>query len=314
MKCFLRIIVFILSVVVINSYKFPCQDETLVPFPDPDGCESFEDAYREAIEWLQQRMPPWDKENRATLFGQVDRDGVAVDGLNEGIANTGVNLSLTAKKEFPWAWNIPKDIWYDYNLPYASVNEARNNWRPLISNLSIPLLEYLTINIKSNQPSIEEVVSVINGDINPSYENIWTKMGSIYNGSPIKFVAGQTPLIFDPMSIIAYGYASCTGISIVLIDALRSVGICARLTGTPAWHGNESEGNHNWLEVYSPDLPFHWGLIEGLPAGSGENISDPCNKWFCGPSQFGSNSTGISPVYAAHWNGLDDSVYYPLAW
>jgi hypothetical protein len=50
------------------------------------------------------------------------------------------------------------------------------------------------------------------------------------------FKSQQTPLIFDPMSTIAYSFASCTGVSIFLIDALRSVGIAARIAGTPAWN------------------------------------------------------------------------------
>lgn len=72
-------------------------------------------------------------------------------------------------------------------------------------------------------------------------------------GQPIVFKSQQTPLIFDPMSIIAYSFASCTGVSIFLIDALRSVGIAARIAGTPAWNQIEENGNHNWLEVWSPE-------------------------------------------------------------
>jgi transglutaminase-like putative cysteine protease len=33
------------------------------------------------------------------------------------------------------------------------------------------------------------------------------------------------------MQVIAAGYASCTGLSIFLVDALRAVGIPARVTG-----------------------------------------------------------------------------------
>ena len=57
-------------------------------------------------------------------------------------------------------------------------------------------------------------------------------------------------MIFYPMSTMVFGYASCTGISILYVDALRSVGIPARLVGTPAWHGKENDGNHNWVEVH----------------------------------------------------------------
>ena len=47
----------------------------------------------------------------------------------------------------------------------------------------------------------------------------------------------RTPHIYDPMSTLLYGYASCTGVSILFVDALRTIGIPARVVGTPAWHG-----------------------------------------------------------------------------
>ena len=42
--------------------------------------------------------------------------------------------------------------------------------------------------------------------------------------------------------------ASCSGLSILLTDALRSVGIPSRIAGTANWHDNR--GNHNWCEVW----------------------------------------------------------------
>ena len=42
--------------------------------------------------------------------------------------------------------------------------------------------------------------------------------------------------------------ASCTGLSVLLVDALRAAGIPARFAGTPAWH--DDRGNHSWVEVW----------------------------------------------------------------
>lgn len=132
---------------------------------------------------------------------------------------------------------------------------------------------------------------------------------------PIYFKSGQTPLIFDPMSTIAYGYASCTGISILFCNALRAVGIPARVVGTPAWYGNSTNGNHNWVEVYvgggdedqnddDDDHPesniddedeHSWKFLEGIPANPSDTLNgDPCQRWFCDPSRYPS-----SKVYAA---------------
>ena len=93
--------------------RSPCGDNE-VPFPTAHGsswtCEALESAQREATGWLKQRLPPWDQLNEATLFGEPD----GPDGLDTGVASVGVNTSLHAKIAFPWAWDVPKDIFNNY--------------------------------------------------------------------------------------------------------------------------------------------------------------------------------------------------------
>ena len=60
-----------------------------------------------------------------------------------------------------------------------------------------------------------------------------------------------------PVQTWAAGHASCTGLSIFLISALRSVGIPVRLAGTPAWV--LTDGNHDWVEVRLADVPLMQG-------------------------------------------------------
>ena len=152
--------------------------------------------------------------------------------------------------------------------------------------------------------------------------NIWKRLGkpaTVLTGDdsgnesctteikPIFFKSGQTPLIFDPMSTIGFGYASCTGISILFCNALRAVGVPARVVGTPAWYGNRTNGNHNWVEVYvgaasndndnDNDVADEdsWKFLEGLPANPNDSLNgDPCQRWFCDTSRYPS-----SKVYAA---------------
>jgi hypothetical protein len=59
-----------------------------------------------------------------------------------------------------------------------------------------------------------------------------------------------------------------TGLRIFLIDALRSVGIPARLVGTPAWNNDPRNGNHNWVEVWVDSIS-EWQFIQAEPAGGG---------------------------------------------
>ena len=70
-----------------------------------------------------------------------------------------------------------------------------------------------------NKMSVSDVVYFVN-------DMIWS--GAF--GNTVVFKSSQTPLIFDPMSIIVFGYASCTGVSIFLVDALRSLGVAARMS------------------------------------------------------------------------------------
>ena len=114
------------------------------------------------------------------------------------------------------------------------------------------------------------------------------------------------------MSTMMFGYASCTGISILYIDALRTLGIPARLVGTPAWNGNVTEGNHNWVEVWTgSDISAGWKFIEGLPAGGPyETFDEPCDKWFCNNDHFGGlNNT---KVFAARYS--QSLIHFPMSW
>ena len=145
-----------------------------------------------------------------------------------------------------------------------------------------------------------DVAEAINGYGGNS--SVWQNVGGV------KFHSGQTPLIFDPVSTVAFGYASCTGVSTTYIAALRVAGVPARLVGTPAWLGDPAKGNHNWVEVFEP-ASGAWGFIEGKPAGGGETLADPCDKWFCSPAK-----AAGTQFFAAQWSRATNASIYPMAW
>jgi hypothetical protein len=104
------------------------------------------------------------------------------------------------------------------------------------------------------------------------------------------------------------------------IDALRSVGVPARIAGTPAWNGVEQNGNHNWVEVYLGIDPYcqsdcgdGWYFNEAYPAGPGETFDNPCDKWFCNNSKFNPSDPLTTKVFAAKFSKEGD-VSYPMAW
>lgn len=259
-----------------------------IPWPKNEtlDCQSVEDADAEAQKFLKSNMPPWDLLNLETL--------------QEGILGPSVNISLTARNAYPWAENIPKDIWLNYVLPYANVNEPRVDWMQLFNSKIAPLVQ----NPLFEADNISQVVEILN-------DQIWSVLRP---EGEIKFKGGQTPLIYDPMSVMDYGFASCTGVSIMLVDALRSVGVPARIAGTPAWHANISDGNHNWVEVWmGPGRGLNgedWTFIESRPAGPGETLTDPCDKWFCNPAHFDGKTQAFAPQFDATTN----KTIYPMAW
>ena len=112
----------------------PCPTNT-VPWGD-GTCEPFAVAKRDALKWLRKNAPPADLRNAATLFGTPG----GVDGLDAGVAAVAANATLTAKMRWPWAWSVPRDIFRDYVLPYASANEPRTHWHGLLAKAVEPIL------------------------------------------------------------------------------------------------------------------------------------------------------------------------------
>ena len=215
-----------------NQEKSACPPSQ-VPFPG-NICLDFDDAYNSAYKFLEENMPSWDKTNAVSLGFHTGAPGV--DGLDLGVATLGINISLATKQMRSWAFEVPEDIYSEYVIAYAHANEARSNWRPFLTEVVGKILNGSS---EDEPKTVPEVVSLINSQL-------WS---SGLLGNQVTFKSSQTPLIYDPMSTIVFGYASCTGVSILFADALRAAGVPARLAGTPAWNGNPHNGNHNWIEV-----------------------------------------------------------------
>jgi hypothetical protein len=183
-----------------------------------------------------------------------------------------------AKNELAWAKNVPDSIFYNDVLPYVSLNERRDNWRKDFYNR---FLKYT-----KNCKDIYEALDSIRG-------NIAKETGVTYNTKRKK--ADQSP--YESMEI---NMASCSGLSILLTDACRAMGIPARVAGAPVWH--DKRGNHNWVEVWingkwyfteydSKQLDKGWFLKDA-------GMADPKRKMFA--------------IYASSWKPT--GISYPLVW
>lgn len=265
-----------------------------IPWPG-EACQPAAEAVAAAEAFMHANIFPWDAANEATLF-------------EGGLVGPMVNLSLSARQRFGWAARVPRAIWQDAVLPYALVNEARTDWRSLLWKELIPVVETL-----GNSSTLAEVATLVN-------LKMWAALGKFSGTEKVVFRSEQTPLVFDPMSTLLYGFASCTGISILYVDALRTLGVPARLVGTPAWHGQQLDGNHNWVEVWlgeekaGTNLGDAWAFIEGSPAGGGESFSDACDKWFCNAAHF-APAPNATRVFATAFDRRHGAlVHYPMAW
>uniref|UniRef100_A0A7S3K6I7 Transglutaminase-like domain-containing protein n=1 Tax=Aureoumbra lagunensis TaxID=44058 RepID=A0A7S3K6I7_9STRA len=281
--------IFILSLILQWKVEAGCSE---IPFAN-GVCVSANEAVKNATAFLLKNLPPWDKVNQVSLFGEQG----GVDGLDDGIASVGINMSVMAQASYPWAAEISQNMFNEYVATYAMTNEPRTSWRELYTPVSADIVQNVTTQ--------DEAVAAINGYLN---KNI-----SIWNSFGIKFKSSQTPLIYDPISAAAFGYASCTGVSAAFVAALRAIGIPARVVGTPAWRGDTNNGNHNWIEYYRIRTNS-WTFIEAHPSGGGENISNPCSIWFCNQAHFPSTANNATSVYAARFDTVHNDSTYILSW
>jgi len=142
-----------------------------------------------------------------------------------------VDLAIMAYKTNKWSRAVPWKIFLNEVLPYAVVNEPRDEWRAMFNGLFAPMV--------AKARSTNHAIQILN-------EKIWAIWDVVFKG-------GQTPFIMSPMQVLSAGltlewnpnaplnvstysaFASCTGVSIFLVNACRSVGIPARMTGIAQW-------------------------------------------------------------------------------
>ena len=159
--------------------------------------QNITEAQQEAYQFLRDNVMPFDRPFLETMGfhdnQNEDPDTQPLpDGLDQGMIGQTILYALKAKQEFPNTDALPKRIWQEYILNYANANEARTNWRPL-------LYEKLR-HLVTPQMNVSNVVRTVN-------KQMW-KILAPKGHDAIVFKSGSTPLIFDPMSILAFGYVS----------------------------------------------------------------------------------------------------------
>lgn len=183
-----------------------------------------------------------------------------------------LDYALRTRRESRWSKDVPVEVWLDAVLPYANVNERRDAWRR----------DYYERYFQLTQAA-DSLAGVVEG-LN---KQLFTSEGVTYHATK-RPKSNQSP--FESRDA---GYASCTGLSVMLANALRTGGIPARLAGTPLWL--EKTGNHTWVEVWDG---AQWRPVEAFSQAAFEK------PWWAAQTAGLSRANLADPlhrIYAARW-------------
>lgn len=230
-----------------------------------DAGKAYGDRGRRAAWFLVDNMPASDR-------------GV----LSEEFLLSNLDLAMTARTNFPWARAITEAMFLNDLLPYASLDEPRDEWRTDFYKMASEIVR--------DCKSAGEAAQVLNRDL-------FKRVNVHYN-------TGRKRNNQSPAESIQQGKATCTGLAIILVDACRAVGVPARIAGVPQWA--QKEGNHTWTEYWDGDWHF---------LGADEyDKNGPDRAWFNSDAAItvatGTNS--LNQIFASSWRRT--GTYFPLAW
>lgn len=192
-----------------------------------------------------------------------------------------LDLSYVAKRSLAWERTIPNDLFFDSVLPYANVTEPRKSMRAEFQHKYLPFVR------QTNSPG--EAAMLINKALFKDYK-------VTYNTRRLR--TDQCP-----PETIAQGMATCTGLSIMLVDALRAVGVPSRIAGINSWPGRG--GNHTWVEVWNKGAWHFVGAAEPDDAGLD-------HSWFADEAGRAVASNPLNAVWAVTYR--DKGSYFPMVW
>ena len=193
-----------------------------------------------------------------------------------------VRLAYQARAEMPWGKDIPEEIFFNDVLPYAVLDESRDNWRADF----FQRFKKIAGDATTSAQALERINRAIEGELGVKY-------------NPKRRAPNQ-----GPQESMELKMASCTGLSILLADALRSVCIPCRIAGTAMW--TTIEGNHTWNEVW---LPEHqkWRFTEYNPDKKGLD-----HGWLIGYAARGIPGSMAHGIFATSWKS--STHHFPMVW
>ena len=191
-----------------------------------------------------------------------------------------VALAYQARAEVPWGAGLPEAVFLDSVLPHVSVTEPRDSMRAEFHDRYLPLVK--------GCKSPGEAGLVVNKKLFGDYK--------------VRYDTRRKRVDQSSKESIAQGMATCTGLSIMLVEACRSVGVPARVAGIASWPGRG--GNHTWVEIWNDGWHFV-GAAE--PDGNGLD-----HAWFGGEASKAIKEKPQNAIFAVMYRDMGD--YFPLEW
>jgi hypothetical protein len=220
-------------------------------------------AERESLEFLIRNMPTRD-----------------LTTLSHELLLENVQLAHEVASRVPWGQQIPQEIFWNDVLPYANTTEKREPWRRKLYTQFFPKVA------QAKSPS--EAAAILNN--------------SIFGELNVRYSTQRRRADQSPQESIDSGLASCSGLSILLINACRAVGVPARFVGTPLWA--DGSGNHSWVEVWDDGWHF-----TGAAEPNGMNLNA---AWFTGRASQAIGDDPMKAIYAVSYRKTP--IHFPLVW
>ncbi len=217
-----------------------------------------------AARFLVEGMPKGDREN-----------------LTAGFLMGNLDLALEARREFVWAKGLPEEVFFNDVLPYACLDETREDWRSFFYEKTVGLVREAKTTSEAAQAVNKGIFKLVNVHYNRKRK-------------------APNQSAFESIEI---GKATCTGLSIILVEACRSVGVPARIAGTALWASKR--GNHTWVEIWDEGA---WHFM-----GADEYDKKGLNRgWFVKDAAMAIEGEWQHAIWATSWKKTEG--FFPMVW
>ena len=221
-----------------------------------------------------------DEERVGLDFLLAHMPGSDLSSLKADFLLENLSLAYTVRRESAWGKSLPEEVFLNDVLPYANINERRDSWRkefherfwPIVQDVKTPGLAGARLN------------------------------QAIFKELNVKYSTQRRRADQGPRESMQSGLASCTGLSILLIDACRACGVPARFVGTPLW--TDKSGNHSWVEIWDDGWHF---------TGAAEANGDDLDKaWFADRATTAQLDAPEHSIYAVSFRKTP--LNFPMVW